>query len=166
MAERLDHILGRLKEEGAATVQFFHNMPADAWGKQVYDTGSEWDVRQVLAHFVSAEQSLTKLFARILTTGEGSPDDFDIDRWNAGKVAKMADMTPAQLVADFENTRAETVAWVATLKEIDLDVVGRHPYLGNDSVESMLKLLYRHNKLHQRDIRKALETGKPVPATD
>jgi hypothetical protein len=30
----------------------------------------------------------------------------------------------------------------------------------------MLKLVYRHNMLHERDVRKALETGQPVPHVD
>ena len=29
----------------------------------------------------------------------------------------------------------------------------------------MLKLVYRHNMLHERDVRKALETGQPVKST-
>jgi hypothetical protein len=30
----------------------------------------------------------------------------------------------------------------------------------------MLKLVYRHTMLHLRDVRKALETGLPVPHLD
>lgn len=166
MAERLDHILTRLKEEGAVTLEFFRGLPIETWSQQVYVTGPEWDVRQVLCHFVSSEESLSKLFARIIEKGEGIADDFDIDRWNAGKVAKMGDMSPRQLIAEFERVRTATVAWVETLDESVLDIVGRHPFLGEDKVENMLKLLYRHNKLHQRDVRRALDSGEPVPESD
>ncbi len=30
----------------------------------------------------------------------------------------------------------------------------------------MLKLIYRHNMIHLRDLRKALATGDPVPHLD
>jgi hypothetical protein len=166
MAERLKHLIMRLQQEGVNTLGFFRGLPAEVWSQQVYDTGPEWDVRQVLCHFVSAEESLVRLFARIVATGEGVADDFDIDRWNASKVSKMHDMAPAQLIGEFETLRANTLAWAATLAETDLDKVGRHPFLGMDRVENMVKLLYRHTLLHQRDVRKALDTGQPVPPSD
>ena len=166
MAERLNHILTRLREEGATTLAFFNGLPIEVWTQQVYTTGPEWDVRQVLCHFVSAEESLCRLFKRMVETGEGSPDDFDIDRWNASKVSKMAEMTPRQLIAEFERLRAETLNWAQTLDESALDVEARHPFLGIDRLENMLKLLYRHNKLHQRDIRVALDSGEPMPPSD
>jgi DinB superfamily len=166
MADRLPHIITRLTDEGAATLDFFRGLPPDVWAQQVYDIGPEWDVREVLCHFVSAEESLAKLFVRIVATGEGVSDDFDVDRWNASKVSKMNDMTATELIEEFNRLRAATVAWAATLAEDDLDKVGRHPFLGMDRVENMLKLLYRHTMLHLRDVRKALDTGQPVPPSD
>jgi hypothetical protein len=166
MSDRRKQIIARLKDEGAGTLGFFRGLPAEAWSQQVYDTGPEWDVREVLCHFVSAETSLIELFKRIVATGQGVPDDFDIDRWNKSHVSKMEGMTPQQLIPEFEGTRARTVAWVETLAEDDLSKVGRHPFLGMDTVENMSKLLYRHNLLHQRDVRKVLDTGQPIPPSD
>ena len=48
------------------------------------------------------------------------------------------------------------------LADADLDRQGRHPFLGITAVEAMLKLLYRHTMLHERDTRKAIETGAPL----
>lgn len=166
MPDRKTQIVERLKSEGAETLTFFRDLPANAWTTQVYDIGPEWDVREVLCHFVSAESSLTELFRRIITTGEGVPDDFDIDRWNNSKVSKMKELTSDGLIAEFETVRAATIAWAETLSEDNLDKVGRHPFLGMDKVENMLKLLYRHNMLHQRDIRKVFQTGQPIPPSD
>lgn len=166
MADRLPQIIARLSEEGTASLDFFRALPAEAWSRQVYDAGPEWTVREVLCHFVSAELSLVELFKRIVATGEGVPPDFDIDRWNNSKVSKMQAMTPLQLIPEFGEVRARTIAWAGTLSEADLDKVGRHPYLGEDRIENMLKLLYRHNMLHQRDVKKVLQTGQPIPPSD
>jgi len=166
MPERKTQIIERLKSEGAETLTFFRDLPAESWSMQVYDIGPEWDVREVLCHFVAAETSLTELFRRIIASGEGVADDFDIDRWNNSKVSKMKDMPPDGLAMEFEKRRGATIAWAQTLSEDDLDKVGRHPFLGMDKVENMLKLLYRHNMLHQRDVRKVLQTGQPVPPSD
>jgi hypothetical protein len=49
------------------------------------------------------------------------------------------------------------------MAEADFDRVGYHPWFGDTPLENMLKLVYRHNMIHQRDIEKALATGQPVP---
>jgi hypothetical protein len=41
----------------------------------------------------------------------------------------------------------------------DLVKTGRHPWLGIAPLEDMIQLLYRHNQIHQRDIRKLLAEG-------
>ena len=41
--------------------------------------------------------------------------------------------------------------------ETDLDREGRHPFFGPSALEKLLKLVYRHNMLHLRDIRHALK---------
>jgi len=166
MSNRLLQLIDRLKTEGSESLNFFRALPPETWRQQIYDIGPEWDGREILCHFVAAETSLVELFKRIVATGEGVADDFDIDRWNASRVSKMKDMLPDELIRQFEVTRANTIAWVGTLQDGDLDQVGRHPYLGMTDVEQMLKLLYRHNMLHQRDVQKAMKTGAPIPPSD
>jgi hypothetical protein len=67
------------------------------------------------------------------------------------------------LAQDFAAARAQVVVLVERLAEADLDRRGRHPFLGDASLEDILKLLYRHTMLHERDARKAIETGQPLP---
>jgi len=66
-------------------------------------------------------------------------------------------------VTQFEVARAATAAMVAGMAEADFDRIGRHPWFGRVPLEQMLKLVYRHNMLHERDVRRALETGQPAP---
>ena len=162
MSERKDLILGRLAVEGQKAADYFRSLTGDVWEQLVYTTGGKWRVREVLCHFVSAEETLVFYGKDILRGGEGAPEGFQIDEFNATQVGGMAERTPHQLINEFEQRRAATVALVAAMTEADLDRSGRHPWFGRESLEKMLKLVYRHNNLHLRDVRRALETGLPV----
>ncbi len=166
MADRQELIVKRLTEEGQKTAVYFRTLSEADFAQRVYTTGPLWRVRELLAHFVSAEQTFVFYGRDILAGGSGAPDDFVIDEFNATQVAGMKDAAPADLVAQFEAARAETVALVRGMSNADFDRVGRHPWFGRVPLENMLKLIYRHNMLHERDIRRALETRQPVPHVD
>jgi hypothetical protein len=44
--------------------------------------------------------------------------------------------------------------WVRTLEGDALDCVGRHPALGEISVEAMIMAIYGHQLLHMRDLQR------------
>jgi len=162
MPNRQELIVKRLHEEGQKTAAYFRSLADRAYAQQVYTTGPEWRVREVLAHFVSAEQTFVFYGRDILTGGPGAPEDFVIDEFNATQVAGLKDAPPADLIRQFEAARAEVVEMVRGMTDPDFDRIGRHPWFGRVPLEQMLKLIYRHNMLHERDTRKALETGQPV----
>ncbi len=168
MPDRKELILQRLADEGAKTAAFFGSLPADGpqWQQQVYLTGPLWRVRDVLAHFVSAERTFAHFGRDILGGGPGAPDDFVIDEFNATQVAGLRDVPTADLIAQFEAARADIVGIVLGMADADFDRIGRHPWFGRVPLANMLKLIYRHNIMHQRDIAKALETSQPVPHVD
>ncbi|MBI5830137.1 MAG: maleylpyruvate isomerase N-terminal domain-containing protein, partial [Chloroflexi bacterium] len=168
MPDRKELILQRLADEGARTAAFFGGLPADGpqWQQQVYLTGPLWRVRDVLAHFVSAERTFAHFGRDILGGGPGAPDDFVIDEFNATQVAGLRDVPTADLMAQFEAARADVVGIVQGMTDADFDRIGRHPWFGRAPLANMLKLIYRHNIIHQRDIAKALETSRPVPHVD
>jgi hypothetical protein len=43
---------------------------------------------------------------------------------------------------------------------------GYHPWFGEVEIRDMLKLVYRHNMIHLRDVRSALKSGGPTPHKD
>lgn len=156
MGDRTTTIVTRLTERGAESAAFFRSLTPAQWRTRIYADGPQWDARQVLCHFVSAERAYLRIFEDVLQGGPGAPPDFDIDRFNAHEVAQMEALTPQELIAQFEAARAATVAFVWRLEDADLDREGRHPFFGVDRLEKFLKLIYRHNMLHERDIRRAL----------
>jgi hypothetical protein len=166
MPGRQELILKRLQEEGRKTAAYFRMLGDGEIAQVVYTTGPQWRARDILAHFVSAEQTLLIYGRQVLAGGSGAPDDFVIDEFNAIEVAGLRDEAPGALVAQFESARAATADMVAGMADADFDRIGRHPWFGRVPMEQMLKLVYRHNMLHERDVRRALETGQPVPHVD
>jgi hypothetical protein len=81
----------------------------------------------------------------------------DIDEFNEREVGGMADRTIGDLLPEFERLRIETVDLVRGMREADLSREGRHPFFGRSSLEKLLKLVYRHNMIHLRDIRRVFK---------
>jgi hypothetical protein len=156
MAETPQRLVDRLLEEGEKSRQFFEAIPATGWDLQVYSDGAQWRIRQILAHFVASEASLQKLIKNILDGGEGSPQDFDLNRYNESRVGRLEGALPSELLHQFTELRRQTVQIVAQINPDDLKRSGRHPFLGIASLEEIIKLMYRHNQIHQRDIRKRI----------
>lgn len=149
----------KLKSEGERMIQFFSALRDDQWTIEVYTEGTTWTIRNVLSHFVTSERGLLKLFERIRTTGEGASLDFSIDRYNAAQQERSKNFTPAELIEQYKQVRAEAAQWVLGLKDEELEIKGRHPFLGETVIREMIKMLYIHNQLHYRDVKRALGTN-------
>lgn len=156
MPETPAFLAERLKAEGDKYYALFENLTDAQWQIKVYTEGSTWTIRNVLAHFVTAERSFLKLFTNILDGGIGAVEDFSIDRYNARQQEKSKDLTPEMLLDQFKSVRAQMTTWVSGLTDEDLSKEGRHPFLGMVPLADMIKMVYRHNQIHFRDIRKVL----------
>jgi hypothetical protein len=146
----------RLRSEGQKTLEFFEALTPEQWDLVVYTEGAGWAILQVLAHFVATEAGITLLVKDILAGGSGSPEDFNLNEYNERRVAKLKDDSAVDLMRQFEEKRGSTARMVAEMSEMDLQRTGRHPFLGIATVEDIIKLMYRHNQIHQREIRKTL----------
>lgn len=153
----ISELAEKLKTEGERMTAFFAELSDAQWDADVYTEGTTWSIRNVLSHFVTSERGLIRLFERIRATGEGSSLDFSIDRYNAAQQEKTKDLSPAELIEQYKQTRAESVRWVSGLKEAELEIRGRHPFLGETVIREMVKMLYLHNQLHYRDVKRALK---------
>jgi hypothetical protein len=161
MGDSPERLAVRLRTEGEKTVAFFQELTPEEMGFQIYESGSNWSVRQILAHFASTELGFADLIDNILSGGAGSPDDFDIDRYNERRVAKLQPVEIVDLLSQFAAAREENIRRVETMQPADMERQGRHPFLGVVPLEEIVKLLYRHNQIHQRDIRRAISPEQP-----
>ena len=155
MSELAD-LADKLTSEGERFVTFFSGLTDAQWQAEVYTEGETWSVRNVLSHFVTSERGLVRLFEQIRQGGAGAADDFSIDRYNASQQEKTKALTPQELLEQYKSVRAASVAWVRGLQESDLEMTGRHPFLGKTTLREMVKMLYLHNQIHYRDLKKAL----------
>ena len=153
----ISELAEKLKSEGEKFIGIFSGLTANQWQAEVYTEGATWTIRNVLSHFVTSERGLVKLFEQIRQGGGGVTDEFSIDRYNASQQEKTKDLPVADLLEKYKLTRAETVTWVSGLKESDLEITGRHPFLGETTLREMVKMLYLHNQIHYRDFKKALK---------
>ena len=147
----------KLKSEGERMVAFFSTLTDDQLQAEVYTEGTTWTIRNVLSHYVTSERGLVKLFEQIRQGGGGVTDEFSIDRYNASQQEKTKDVSPAELVEQYKAVRAESIAWVQGLKDEELEIPGRHPFLGQTVIREMVRMLYMHNQLHYRDAKRALK---------
>ena len=146
----------RLISEGEKSIAFFKEIRLDQYSQVIYTEGSHWTVHQVIAHFVTSEHSLCRLVENIACGGPGTPEDFNIDSYNERKVLELASMSVDEMLERFRLNRQMTAALVAGLQLSDLEKQGRHPFLGVAPLTEIIKIIYRHNQIHQREVRKAL----------
>ena len=147
----------KLRSEGDRLVFIFSGLTDDQWNQEVYTEGTIWTIRNILSHFVTSERGLLKLFEKIRQGGEGAPDDFSIDRYNAAMQERTKEVTPQELLAQYKEVRAHAITWVSGLQESELEITARHPFLGHTTIRDMIKMLYIHNLDHYRDMKKALK---------
>jgi DinB superfamily len=159
MPEIPERLSKRLAEECLRTIQFFGALSDEQWGRRVYVDGAQWTVYQVLAHFTATEAGIRALMQNILMGGGGVPQNFDINIYNERHVDRLGEVASEALLAKFRAERQETIDWLNGLRAEDLLRTGRHPWLGIAPLEEMIQLLFRHNQIHQRDIRKLLAEG-------
>ena len=147
----------KLRSEGDKIFSIFSALTDEEWDQQVYTEGATWTIRNVLAHFVTSERGLLKLFEQIRQGGAGAAADFSIDRYNAAMQERTKAAAPQELLEQYKEIRAKVITWVSGLKESELEITGRHPFLGQTVIREMIKMLYIHNLTHYRDMKKALK---------
>jgi uncharacterized damage-inducible protein DinB len=146
----------KLTSEGEKFFALFAGLTDAQWQMDIYTEGELWTIRNVLSHFVTSERGLVRLFEQIRQGGAGAADDFSIDRYNASQQQKTKDLSAQQLLEQFKEVRADSVAWTLSLTDAELDIKGKHPFLGVTTIREMIKMLYIHNMTHLRDMKKVL----------
>jgi hypothetical protein len=150
------HLAQKLIDEGERTLNFMKPLQPDVWGKQVHGDHSNWNVRDLFEHLILSEESLRSLFRRIVEGGEGSPEDFNINAFNAERHGKLSGLSIDELFERYRYSRSRTAAFAEALSDEQLDINGRHPAMGMSRIEEMLKMIYLHNTMHIKEIKKTI----------
>ncbi len=155
-SSRIQALIARLEKGGSKTQQILGALSAEQWGRCLYAGPPAWTVRDLLAHFVSTEAGLRRMCQDVAAGGEGAPEGFDFDEFNAQERQRLKDRPTAELLTALADERQRTLDWLRTLHDSDLDRTGRHPALGWVSLEAMVTAIYGHQLLHMRDLQSTL----------
>ncbi|MCY3708777.1 MAG: maleylpyruvate isomerase N-terminal domain-containing protein [Caldilineaceae bacterium] len=135
--ERRDHWKEKLSESREALFALLNGLSPEQWQTAVFAEGDTWTVATVVAHLVESERGMS-IHVHKIRKGEATiPDDFDLDRWNAGLTRRTGDIAPEELMASADATRAKTLEVMDSLEEgenVVLSITGR-------SVEGSLESL-------------------------
>jgi len=156
MKNRRDGIIAELIKNEEEIIAFYKGLNSVQLGMAVYPEDPGWRVQQVLAHFITIERSMQWLFKDILAGGPGSPENFDVDRFNLTQLRKLDGLSLDELSEKFRSVRRDTIALVEGMADKDLDRQGRHAFHGHGKLERFIVWAYEHTRLHLADIRKIL----------
>lgn len=152
---RADALAAKLEKGRQKTFEILKALTQEQWQKPLYNEPT-WQVRHLLAHFVSAERQLLALAQDVADGGLGAPPDLDINRYNADEQDRLEGLSPPILLDFLDQARRQTIEWVGTLGADQLDKIGRHPVLGDVNVETMIGAIYGHQLIHMRELSKLL----------
>jgi hypothetical protein len=150
---RVEALISRLEKGKQKSNEILGKLLPEQWEQTVFAGPPVWAWRDLLAHFVSAEERLLEVAQDVANGGKGTPEGFNFDDFNAQELPRYQDYPFPRLLAMLDIERQETLDWVATLDDTHLDRTGRHPALGIVSVEAMVTAIYGHQLLHMREVQ-------------
>ena len=162
MSSRLSSIREHVEQKHAESWAVLSQLSPGDFGRRAYtDEGAEWTVRDALAHLADAERGQFRQIQRLLAGKSTIPADFDLHRWNRGVVAKRAEQSAPDLLAEIYAGYQEGLALLDTITdEADFDRVGRHARGDDISVEDFFRRIATHRANHAQEIQLAINLGK------
>lgn len=157
MKDRGTVVIAELEKNLNDCVVYFKSLSPHELGIQVYQDGAQWTVQQVLAHFITIERSMQWLFKDILAGGPGSPEGFDVERFNSTQPKKLDGKTIDALIAQFKSVRNDTISIIRSMSDADFDREGRHAFHGHGKLDRFITWAYEHVGLHLEDLRKRFQ---------
>jgi hypothetical protein len=151
-SQRITDLLRRLERNKSRVLGTYGKIPASDWNKVVYEKPAVWTARDLLAHFVSAEKELRILAQNIAAGGKGAPEGFDYNEFNRMEQEKYRAFRPEDLLKLFADSREKTRKWVSGLMDDQLDNKGRHPAMGEVTLEAVLEAVCGHTLLHIKEL--------------
>ncbi len=155
-AERKTHWQQKLVESRAALLALLTSLSPSQWAQPVFTEGDTWTVTTVVSHLLDSEKGMSIQIHKTRKGEETIPEGFDINRWNASVQKRVGDLSPADLLAALESTRAKTLEVMNSLKDEDWSRTGRHPSRGVITIDQYYETIYGHELMHAEDMKRAL----------
>ncbi len=125
------------------------------WNWQPDD--GRWSVRLTLAHVGAAQWDHLEVVRRLVAGQTVDLPGFELDAWNAARVAERADWSVDEVLVDLEAAQRATFAFLDGLEAEKLASTGLHPALGQIRAGQILRILAVHDSMHRRDVLTLLD---------
>lgn len=123
-----------------------------------FDAG-KWNGRQVLGHLADVEQAIGYRIRQVVTEADGRRvQPFDQDLWSR----PYARLDAAAAVRSFEGLRPWNLAYYRTFRPEDFAKISFHGERGEESVETMIRMLAGHDRNHLAQLER-IATAVPQP---
>lgn len=116
-----------------------------------------WSIQETLAHLASAEGSHRQVAQAIAAGQTVDLPDFDLDTWNAARVAERRERSMDEILEEMALERQRTMSALQDLEDEALDRQGLHPALGETTVLKVFRIIPIHERWHLKDIKQLLE---------
>lgn len=125
---------------------------------------SDWTAKDLLGHVAYAEGSMLPMIQGPLAgTPRQLPPDFDLDRWNAGRVRRAREQSVADLLARLDESRRVALELLDGMSDTDLDRQTSHPLAPHTTVAGIYTVIADHELGHARELR-AVRGATPASA--
>lgn len=119
-----------------------------------YKPAGEWSAIENVGHLIDVEALWMGRIRQMLAAEKPALAAPDVDELVRRQNYQHKD--PANLLHTFSEMRAETVAFLRTLKPLHLERRGIHPTRGEVSVADVFRILAGHDVLHTNQIAKTV----------
>ena len=148
-------------------LDFLAGLEPSQWETIVFREGNDWTVHTIVGHLIDSEKGMSIHVHKIRKGAETIPEGFDLERWNAGVKQRVGTPMPDELLASLKATRTKALEIMATLKDDEWALTGRHPSRGVITVEQYYETMYGHELMHTNDMKQVLgmQIGSSITQT-
>lgn len=146
----------KLDQSRQTFMQLLQSLDPAQWDVPVFSEGDVWTIKTVVSHLLDSERGMSIHVHKIRKGEETLPPDFDLNRWNAAVSTRVGDLTPDELLAALQATRAKTLELLNKVQADEWELTGRHPARGTITIDQYYETIHGHEVTHTADIQNAL----------
>jgi DinB superfamily len=158
--ERLLGLLGsddpfQVLEDTPARLRALLGRLGDAGLDRPFGPG-KWNARQVFGHLADVEQGIGFRIRQVVVRADGGAiQPFDQDLW----ARPYPRLDAGAAVRSFAGLRGWNLEYYRVLEPEDLARIGLHPERGEESVETMIRMLAGHDRNHLAQLERIAASG-------
>lgn len=152
LAAAKEAVKAKLSDSRRALLATIEPLSKEQWETIVNEDPEPWTVADLLRHLYQAERGMHSLCVNISQGGEGASADFNLARWNHGRVVKSRDLMPAEILLEMVKNRSKLLRFVDHVDADGWDRIGLHGSLREMSVGEILHLIADHERVHAQEI--------------